>query len=1027
MKKIDFMFKLLFVVAFANVSFGQVGPYFGGPTCEEAVPITVGDGYISNNFAGDDWYEFTAPCDGDLDLTICPYGDNKQRRIYSGTCDALVLESTASWLTCANPSVTMTAGEVVYIQMDDSWDSDDVIFDVNFSNPACPEPTSLASFATAYNEAIVAWFAGGGESEWTICYGPMGFDPETEGTIVSGIVSTSFSITGLSELTCYDWYVQADCGGGLSSCFKAGPNTFCTPAICPVPVGLNEDAITNVSTDLHWSAGGAEVEWDLTWGAEGFVLGDEPMLDLGIPDYATVGLDPATCYDWYVRAQCEVDLGGGTETVYSLWVGPNEWCTEANCLTPSAGTMIATGGLNATLGWTENNTPAATEWNLQYGAPGFALGTGTTVTNIPTNPYTLGGLTPGTDYCFYVQAVCGEGEDSLSGWGGPYCFTTGIFCDEPLSPTAAATSGTEADLSWTAGGTETAWDVSWGVELDDPDAGTMEDAAVFPALSLTGLTAGVTYCYYVRANCGGEDSDSSSAWVGPTCWTQPALCATPFGVDVINITNTAAHVNFTSIDAESFDIEWGAPCFDVEAGEEIGSEYGTPDAPYYMTGLDPSTPYWVYVRAHCGVDSTSAWTEAFLFGTDITNDDPCDAETLVLDGAPVLRHNFEATTLPGEAAIAPPAGGCFDSDGWCAGDGVDRTVWFQFVAPASGQVVVSTFDTSLCVTNSYTEIAIYSTGDCSVISNFVAEYANTLDENATEPPYGSTVTACDLTPGQTYYVMVNPISYIQTDVHFAISLSSIEEVSAGLGLSPTICAGSDYDLFDAIAGYTTEGGTWYNPTVAPGNELPSYVGFPDSEGSFNMYYVVSNGCDADTVMTVVSTAYGANAGGDGFSTTCNTYDIILSDYITGLHDGGGLWEYDGVDPAVALADGLFAPLGMSAGLYKFNYTVTSEFCPTDTATVFITLYDCLTVGEEEANELVVYPNPVVDILTVQNISVDGSAIIEVLDIEGRVIISDNVSNVFGDYTIDMTNIESGVYFVKLTADDSTRKVRIVKQ
>ena len=74
-----------------------------------------------------------------------------------------------------------------------------------------------------------------------------------------------------------------------------------------------------------------------------------------------------------------------------------------------------------------------------------------------------------------------------------------------------------------------------------------------------------------------------------------------------------------------------------------------------------------------------------------------------------------------------------------------------------------------------------------------------------------------------------------------------------------------------------------------------------------------------------------------------------------------------------------------------------------------------------------YPNPVVDVLTVQNVAIDGNAVIEVLDIEGRVIISRNVANVYGNYEIDMSTIESGVYFVKVTSENTVQKVRVVKQ
>ena len=1024
MKKIDLMLKLLFAVVFANGAFAQVGPYPGGETCATAVPITVGTGYETNtSCVPNDWYLFTAPCDGELTIDNCAYGPDNTKRIHSGVCGSLVMEESVSWSSCSTSGYAMTAGETAYIEIVDDWDCA-YTFDVEFENPACPQPTSLSFFVSDYSTATLAWFGSGLESGFNVVYGPAGFDPLVEGTTVfTG--TTSLMLTGLEELTCYEYYVQAICGGE-TSCFLSGPVEFCTPAICPAPLLPTEDDITNVSAVLNWLPGDSETQWEVNWGDEGFLIGDgtlDPITD--DPTDTLLGLDPSTCYDWYVRAVCEVDLGDGPEFVNSLWVGPNEFCTNANCLDPSDGTMIASGGLSATLAWTENNTPPAEEWNIQYGAPGFTLGTGTTVTNIPSNPYTLGGLTPGTDYCYYVQAVCGETADSLSGWAGPFCFTTSIFCPEPNTLFATGTSGTEADLSWAPGDTETEWEISWGASpLADPATGTMESASVFPTLSLTGLTAGEAYCFYVRANCG-DGADSASIWAGPYCWTQPADCETPFAMEVINITNTAAMVNFSSPGAESWEIEWGAPCFEGFAGEEIGSATTT-EEPYYITGLDPSTPYWVYVRATCGVDSVSAITEPMLFGTDISNDDPCDAEELVLDGDAILRHNFEATTLAGEGALAPDASGCTDSDGWCSGDGVDQTVWFKFTAPPSGQVMVSTYDSSTCITNSYTEMAIYSTGACDILDNFVLEAANTLDEEAAEPGYGSTITACGLTPGQEYYVMVNPISYIQSDIHFSIALSSVEEVSAGLGLSPTICAGTTYDLFDAIAGYT-EGGTWYNPSVAPGNELPSEVTFPDSEGSFDLYYVVDNGCDSDTVLTTVSTAAGVNAGGDGFYTACNDYPIILSDHLVGAYDGGGIWEYMGADPEVALAGGLFTTLGMSAGVYEFQYSVANEYCPTDYAVVTITLTDCMSIDENGADALVVYPNPVVDILTVQNVSIEGNAVIEVLDIEGRVVISNQVSNVFGNYTIDMNEIESGVYFVKVTTEDAVQKVRVVKQ
>lgn len=60
-------------------------------------------------------------------------------------------------------------------------------------------------------------------------------------------------------------------------------------------------------------------------------------------------------------------------------------------------------------------------YQVEYGLQGFTLGTGTRVfTN--TNTYTLTGLTPSTDYEFYVRPVCGEGDTGM--WTTVTEFTT---------------------------------------------------------------------------------------------------------------------------------------------------------------------------------------------------------------------------------------------------------------------------------------------------------------------------------------------------------------------------------------------------------------------------------------------------------------------------------------------------------------------------------------------------------------------------------------------------------------------------
>jgi hypothetical protein len=66
-----------------------------------------------------------------------------------------------------------------------------------------------------------------------------------------------------------------------------------------------------------------------------------------------------------------------------------------------------------------------TAWQVQYGAAGFALGTGTVVD--VTNPtYTMTGLTEGASYDVYVRTMCSATETSV--WGGPITFEVANAC-----------------------------------------------------------------------------------------------------------------------------------------------------------------------------------------------------------------------------------------------------------------------------------------------------------------------------------------------------------------------------------------------------------------------------------------------------------------------------------------------------------------------------------------------------------------------------------------------------------------------
>lgn len=217
------------------------------------------------------------------------------------------------------------------------------------------------------------------------------------------------------------------------------------PACIP-PSNLIASNITNSSADLGWTENNnpPAASWNIEWGLSGFVQGEgTTVTGVSTNPYSLTGLTSVTTYDWYVQA----DNGS-----LSNWVGPNMFTTLPDCIPPTNLIVTNLTQTSADLGWTENNTPPATSWNIEWGISGFEQGTGTMVNGITSNPYSLTGLTSETTYDWYVQAENNvdrvsknSSSDALSNWAGPHTFSTlydgiqigyGSFVDKhlPIEP-----------------------------------------------------------------------------------------------------------------------------------------------------------------------------------------------------------------------------------------------------------------------------------------------------------------------------------------------------------------------------------------------------------------------------------------------------------------------------------------------------------------------------------------------------------------------------------------------------------------
>ena len=338
--------------------------------------------------------------------------------------------------------------------------------------------------------------------------------------------------------------------------------------------------------------------------------------------------------------------------------GGDRWLIDevkviTQCLDPSILGVLTINPTTAQLTWANNGS--ATAWEVEV-IPAANNPTGVGVP-APTNPFTIGGLTPGTAYKYYVRSNCGGG--SFSQWVGPFNFNTtpaGSICSAPIvinSLPYSTTSNTNlygdevdviqgnscaavpattnylqgAEVFYTYTATTTG-----NISVNMSPTGVSSSifiyngCANFPATCIAGVAntngnprslpsipvvAGNTYVIVISS------STTPVAGIPYTLIIQDVNCAEPASLSANNISLNSADLSWTNPS--------GATSWQV-AVQPAGS--GIPTSPgvttgvntnYPATGLTPATAYQYWVRGDCGNGLFSAWAGPFLFSTSICN------------------------------------------------------------------------------------------------------------------------------------------------------------------------------------------------------------------------------------------------------------------------------------------------------------------------------------------------------------------------------------------------------------------------
>ncbi|MDB9755617.1 gliding motility-associated C-terminal domain-containing protein [Winogradskyella sp.] len=222
-----------------------------GETCANAFPMTVeavcdGTNAVTFNFAngGDNdangenpscdgfgnfgyFISFTAPAVGSVVIYFDGGADNIGLEVYDSCGGTAISDCTNNAFDAGDNSGIiggLTPGDtyVALIWRDTASGTADVCIE---EGPTCPFPINLDALNVGEASADLSWTENGTATSWNIEWGPAGFAQGT-GTAVNGVTAIPFNLTGLTQNTAYDFYVQAICPGDLSN--FSGPFTFTT-------------------------------------------------------------------------------------------------------------------------------------------------------------------------------------------------------------------------------------------------------------------------------------------------------------------------------------------------------------------------------------------------------------------------------------------------------------------------------------------------------------------------------------------------------------------------------------------------------------------------------------------------------------------------------------------------------------------------------------------------------------------------------------------------------------------------------
>ena len=225
-----------------------------------------------------------------------------------------------------------------------------------------------------------------------------------------------------------------------------------------------------------------------------------------------------------------------------------------------------------------------------------------TATAVADTTYTFIGLMPETEYLFRVRQDCSADTLGRSRWMTGTFTTDRRPCFAPDSLTVADITNATATFSWID---NPSIDASvWNLRVYNNTFDTLYTGITTRPVTVSGLTADVTYSAAVRALCG-ENANIEGFWSDTLQFTT-LVCPNVTGVDTGVVTfNSVTLIWDTAENAVGYEVEYGMGGFT----QGNGTLASTPTNSLTVTGLLPETLYDFYIRAVCGTDwQSESWS-----------------------------------------------------------------------------------------------------------------------------------------------------------------------------------------------------------------------------------------------------------------------------------------------------------------------------------------------------------------------------------------------------------------------------------